>query len=88
MARRVQATLKTLNPNAPDIIDHEAIMRLAALDLHAPAITLKSPQVLQQEAQAKAQAEQVMQGSEAAANYGSAFKDAGQGTAAFATAQQ
>jgi len=85
---QLQATLKTLNPNAPDIIDHEAIMRLAAIDLHAPALTLKSPAVLQQEAQAKAQAEQLMAGSEAAANYGSAFKDAGQGTEAFAQAKQ
>jgi hypothetical protein len=85
---QLQATLKTLNPNAPDIIDHEAIMRLAAIDLHAPALTLKSPAVLKQEAQAKAQAEQLMAGSEAAANYGSAFKDAGQGTEAFAQAKQ
>jgi hypothetical protein len=85
---QLQATLKTLNPNAPDIIDHEAIMRLAAIDLHAPAITLKSPQKLQQEQAAKAQAEQLMAGSEAAANYGDAFKSAGQGTAAFAEAQQ
>jgi hypothetical protein len=85
---QLQATLKTLNPNAPDIIDHEAIMRLAALDLHAPALTLKTPDALKAEAQAKAQAEQVMAGSEAAANYGSAFKDAGQGTQAFSQARQ
>ena len=85
---QLQATLKTLNPNAPDIIDHEAVMRLAAIDLHAPAITLKSKETLAAEQQAKAQAEQLMAGSEAAANYGDAFKSAGQGTAAFADARQ
>lgn len=85
---QLQQVLKTLNPNATDIIDHEAIMRLAAIDLHSPALALKSPAKLAQEQQAKQQAEQVLAGSEAAANMGSAFKDAGAGTKAFAEAQQ
>lgn len=70
-----QLILKQLNPNAPDIIDHEAIMRMTALDLNAPALALKSPESLRAEAQAQAEAQQALNGSSALADAAGAVKD-------------
>jgi hypothetical protein len=58
-----QLALKQMDPNAPMILDPEAIMRLSASDMHAPAEALKTPQRLVAEAQALAQ--QVQQQHEA-----------------------
>jgi hypothetical protein len=50
----IQMQLKQMDPNAPMVLDSEAVMRLEAKDLNAPAITMKSPEQLQQEQQAQA----------------------------------
>jgi hypothetical protein len=53
-----QMVLKQLDPQSPTILDIEWIMRRTQLDLNAPVGVLKSPEVMQMEAQQKAQAEQ------------------------------
>lgn len=80
-----QAQLMQMNPNAPMILDPEAIMRLTSRDLNAPAVALKTPERLQQEAQAQAEAQQQMAGSEVAGNLAGAAKD---GAAAMATMRE
>jgi hypothetical protein len=74
-----QLQLRQIDPQSPLIIDVEWIMRRTQLDVNAPIGALKSPEVMQQEAQQKAQAEQ------AAAQHAQlqSFADAAQkGTAA------
>lgn len=74
----LQQQIKTMAPNSPDIVDYEAYMRLSAMDLNAPAVLLKTPQRMQQEAQAAAQAQQEINQHEAAANLAGAAKDGSQ----------
>ena len=68
-----------INPGIGKLFDTEAILRLAARDLNTPAAVLKSPERLQAEDQAAAQAQQALNGHMALANTASAAKD---GTAA------
>lgn len=72
-------TLGQIDPIAPRILDIEAILRLTGQDLNTPAVALKSPQVVQQEAQAAAEAQAQAQNHAALANVAGAAKD---GTAA------
>lgn len=70
-----QLILKQLNPDAPDIIDHEGVMRLTSRDLNAPAIALKSTDALAAENQARADAQQQLQQGDALVNAAGALKD-------------
>jgi hypothetical protein len=45
-----QIQFRTIDPQAPMIVDTEAVLRLEARDLNAPVEILKSPERLQQEA--------------------------------------
>jgi hypothetical protein len=71
----LQAQLRQMDQQQPFILDGEAILRLAARDFNAPVEALKSPEALQQEAQAKAQADAAMQNHMAIANLAGAAKD-------------
>jgi hypothetical protein len=72
---QLQAQLKQMDPGSGIILDGEAILRIAGRDFNAPAAVLKSAETLQQEAQAKAEAEQAMANHAALANVASAAKD-------------
>lgn len=71
----LQMQLRNIDPQGQLIIDGEMMMRIAGRDWNAPAGALKSPELLQQEAQAKAEAEQAMQQHMALANLAGAAKD-------------
>ena len=55
-----QMIMLQMNPRSPMVMDGDAVMRLYAKDLNAPAGALKTPEQMQAEAQAQAQAEQQM----------------------------
>lgn len=74
-----QLMLRQVDPQAPMVLDSEAIMRLTGRDLNAPAAALRSPEEMAQEAQQRAEAEASMNGAQNAAVAAGAFKDAGQG---------
>lgn len=70
-----QMLLRQADEKAPMILNSEEIMRLTSRDLNAPALALKSPQQIQAEQQAQADAEKAMNQSEVAANVAGAAKD-------------
>lgn len=72
---QIQTQLQQMNPQTPMYLDGEAILRIASKDYYAPVGAIKSPEVLQQEAQAKQEAEAAMQNHEALANLAGAAKD-------------
>jgi hypothetical protein len=53
-----QLALRQIDPQSPVVLDMEEIMRLTADDANAPPSALKSAELMQQEAQQKAEAEQ------------------------------
>lgn len=72
---QIQQQFKTMDPNSPMFLDGEYILRLAQRDFYAPVGTIKSPQVLQQEAQAREDAQKQMAQHAGIANIAGAAKD-------------
>lgn len=70
-----QAQLRQIDPKSPIIVDFEAVMRETGKDVNTPIALLKTPEKLQQEAQAAADAEQALQQHMQLANLAGAAKD-------------
>ena len=68
-------TLGQIDPTAPRILDVEAILRLTAEDLNTPAVVLKSPQRVQEEAQAAAQQQSAAQNAQSLESVAGAAKN-------------
>lgn len=83
---QMQGMVTQMDPNAPRLVDSEGIMRLVARDLNSPAAAMKSPEQVQQEQQAAAEAQQQMNAHAAIANVAGAAKDAGGAVEAFTRA--
>jgi len=77
----LQQQMRVIDPNGQLIVDPEAIMRLTSRDLNAPAVALKTPEALQQEAQQRADAEKAMAGAQQAEQMAGAAKDGAQAMA-------
>lgn len=71
----MQEQLARINPKATPIIDDEGIMRGTADDLNAPYWVLKSPEVMAQQRQLAAQAQDTLNQNQNAANMAGAAKD-------------
>jgi hypothetical protein len=76
---QIQQALRQIDNTSPITIDGEAILRIASRDFNAPIAALKSPERMQQEAQARAQAEAALHNTQIAQGLAGAAKD---GTAA------
>ncbi len=85
---QMQQILRTINPQAPIVLDEEAIMRLTGEDLNAPVAALKSRERMQQEAEAQQQAQQRLQQAAMVAHLAGAAKDGGAGIKSLAEAHQ
>lgn len=85
--RLVQTQMQLLqaDPNMPRVIDGEGVLRLVARDLNTPALALKSPEQLQAEQKAMADAQAQINGHTQMTSMASAAKDAS--TAALNAAQ-
>jgi hypothetical protein len=77
VARLIQTAqaLGTVDQAAPKVLDADAILRLTARDLHAPAIALKSPEQVQAERQAEQQAQAAMMQEQQLGTVAKAAKD-------------
>jgi hypothetical protein len=72
---QIQTALKQMDPQSATVLDGEYILRLAQKDFYAPVKTLKSPEQLQQEAEAAQQALAQQQQGENIASIAGAAKD-------------
>jgi hypothetical protein len=83
---QTQQMLRTVDPQAPMVLDSEGIMRLTGADLNTPAQALKSPDRLAAEAQQAAEAQAQLNQHAMLASGAKALRDGGQGVAALASA--
>lgn len=82
------AQLMQIDPSAAQSLDADAILRLTARDLNAPALALKSPARVQQDNQARQDAQAQMNAHAQLANVAGAAKDGGAAVASLAQAAQ
>jgi hypothetical protein len=85
---QLDQTMRQSNPNAPQVLDFEAILRLAGRDLNTPALALKSTDQVAQEAQQAAEAQAQMNNHAALANVAGAARDGAGAVKSMAQAQQ
>jgi hypothetical protein len=80
LMRLVQTQLQLMqaDPTMPHILDGEGIMRLVGRDLNTPQLALKTPEKLQQEQQAAAEAQAQLNGHQQMQSLAGAAKDGSQ----------
>ena len=90
LSRLVQMamTLAQVDPAAAKTLDTDAILRLTARDLNAPALALKSPAIVAQQQQAEQEAQQQMNAHAQLQSIAGAAKDGGAAVASLAQASQ